>query len=125
MNRFRIQTSIVAAALLFSVTGATTAAPTAASVTALSVLPGTGRAEVVIGVTGDVDVMDFALDAGKRVVVDIKGATLGIKGQVYDKVQRAGISNVRYSQFSKEVVRVVLELESARQYTVVKGEKDI
>jgi type IV pilus assembly protein PilQ len=123
MNRSRIQISIVAAALIFGVTGATTAAPTAASVTALSVLPGTGRAEVVIGVTGDVDVMDFALD--KRIVVDIKGATLGIKGQVYDKVQRAGISNVRYSQFSKEVVRVVLELESARQYTVVKGEKDI
>src|SRR6185503_376793 len=55
----------------------------------------------------------------------VKGATLGIKGQATHKIQRAGITSVRYSQFAKEVVRVVLDLEAAREYRVVKGEDDI
>lgn len=129
MTHSRIHATVVAATLLFGVTGASTAAPppeaAAASVTALSVLPGTGKTEVVINISGNVSVQDFSLDAGKRVVVDIKGATLGIKGRSYDKVQRAGIANVRFGQYSKEVVRVVLELEAARDYAVVKGDEDI
>jgi type IV pilus assembly protein PilQ len=136
MSRHNIHATIVAATLIFGVTGATTAAPPAdtggvaaiaeaGSVTALSVMPGTGRAEVIINVKGDVDVMDFALDNGKRIVVDIKGATLGMAPRIYDRVQRAGIANVRFAQFSKEVVRVVLELDAVREYSVVKGEQDI
>jgi type IV pilus assembly protein PilQ len=135
MTRHNISATIVAATLLLGVTGATTAAPplggngpevgAAASVTALSVMPGSGRAEVVISISGDVDLMDFALDNGKRIVVDIKGATLGFTPKGYDNVQRAGISNIRFSQFSKEVVRVVVVLDSPREYTVVKGERDI
>ena len=93
--------------------------------TALSVVPGSGRAEVVIAVSGDVDVMDFALDAGKRVVVDIKGATLGIRPRLYDMVTRAGISNIRFAQFKPEVVRIVIELDAVREYRVVRGDGDV
>ena len=113
------------------VTGATAAphlsapAATPGAVTALSVVPGAGRAEVVIAVSGDVDVMDFALDAGKRVVVDIKGATLGIRPRLYDMVPRAGISNIRFAQFKPEVVRIVIELDAIREYRVVRGDGDV
>ena len=65
-------------------------APTGA-VTALSVVPATGRADVVVGVDGAVDVMDFVLESGRKVVVDFKGATLGMSAALYDKVSRAGI----------------------------------
>lgn len=126
--------AIVSAALLVSVTGATAAphisslappAPSAASVTGVSVLPAVGHAEVVIGFSGDVDVMDFALDAGKRVVVDIKGAKLGIAPRLYDRVTRAGISNIRFAQFTPEVVRIVIELDAVREYRVVRGNGDV
>ncbi len=136
MRRPRILAVCASAALLVSVTGATAATPPAivaapaplaapAAVTGLSIVPGTGAAEVVIGISGDVGVMDFALDGGRRVVVDIRGATLGIPARLYDKVQRAGIANVRFAQFSEEVVRVVLELDAVREYSVVRGESEV
>ncbi|HVZ48476.1 MAG TPA: AMIN domain-containing protein, partial [Gemmatimonadaceae bacterium] len=136
MRRHRILAAFVPATLLLGVTGATAAspppphpapaaAPAPAAVTGVSVMPATGHAEVVIAVQGDVDIMDFAMDNGRRVVVDIKGATLGIPARLYDKVSRAGISNVRFAQFNSETVRVVLELDAAREYTVVKGERDV
>lgn len=131
MSRSSFYPAIVTAALLVSVTGATAAphlsapAATPGAVTALSVVPGAGRAEVVIAVSGDVDVMDFALDAGKRVVVDIKGATLGIRPRLYDMVPRAGISNIRFAQFKPEVVRIVIELDAIREYRVVRGDGDV
>ena len=127
MRRTRIHAALVSATLLFGVTGASPAphATAPGAVTALSVVPAEGRADVIIAVQGDVDVVDFALDNGRRVVIDIKGATLGIPARMYDKVSRAGIANVRFAQFSAEVVRVVLELDQAREYTVVHGEKDV
>lgn len=130
--------AIVSAALLASVAGATAAphpsefvaAAAAATtnagvVTALSIVPGSGHAEVVIGVRGDVDVMDFALDGGKRVVVDIKGATLGMAPRLYDGVQRAGISNIRFAQFKSDVVRIVIELNAVREYRLVRAEGEV
>ena len=134
MSRSSFYPAIVTAALLVSVTGATAAphlatpgvaAANPGAVTALSIVPGTGRADVVIAVSGDVDVMDFALDAGKRVVVDIKGATLGIRPRLYDMVPRAGIANIRFAQFKPEVVRIVIELDAIREYRVVRGDGDV
>ncbi len=129
MTRSRISVALVSATLLLSVTAATAAVPPTpnapASVVGLSVVPAGGRAEVIVAVQGDIDVMDFALDNGRRVVVDIKGATLGIAPRLYDKVRRAGIANIRFAQFSPEVVRIVLELDAAREYSVVRGEADV
>ncbi|MBM4195103.1 MAG: AMIN domain-containing protein, partial [Gemmatimonadetes bacterium] len=124
----------VGATLLLSVSGATAttlgdaavpafAAP--ASVTSVGIVPGAARAEVVIGFVGDVSVVDFALDNGRRIVVDLTGATLGIPSRLYDKVQRAGIANIRFAQFKPEVVRVVVELDAPRAYTVVRGDSDV
>ena len=96
------------------------------AVISLSVVPTTGRAEVVIGIDGAIEVQDFTLRNPNKIVVDITGATLGLPaGDYYDRVARGGILNVRYSQFRRNVVRVVLTLDAARTYSVVRGEHDV
>lgn len=96
-----------------------------AAVTALSVVPAAGRAEVVVAIDGTVDVVDFTLNGPRRIVVDFRGATLGMPARFYDKVSRAGITNVRVAQYRPEIVRVVLDLDGPREYTVVRGERDV
>lgn len=101
------------------------AAPTAApprvgpgDVTAVSVMPAPGKAELVIDVQGIVRVSDFVLRDPSRVVLDLVGAHLVAPTIMYDGVERAGIRNVRYSQFSPDVVRVVVDLTQPRAYQV-------
>ncbi|MDH3459200.1 MAG: AMIN domain-containing protein, partial [Gemmatimonadota bacterium] len=85
-------------------------------VKAVSVLPGAGRAVVVIDVAGSVSVQDFTLDHPARLVIDVVGATLEASGILYDGRNRGGIVNIRSGQFRPDVVRIVLELESLRGY---------
>ena len=88
------------------------------SVTALSVVPGSGHADVVIAVEGpSIEIIDFTLESPRRVVVDLKGATLGMAAKLYDKVSRGGITNVRMAQWKPEIVRVVLDLDGPREYS--------
>ena len=101
------------------------ALPPAASVISLSVVPTSDRSELVIGVDGPVEVQDFTLHDPDKIVVDVTGATLGIGTESYDRVTRAGIVNVRYSQYRKNVVRVVLTLDSAKPYSVVRGKHEV
>jgi len=89
-----------------------------AEVTAVSVTPSTGRAELVIDVRGVVDVSDFVLRDPARLVIDLVGARLVAPLMPYDGVARGGVRNVRYAQFRPDVVRVVIELDSARDYEV-------
>jgi len=99
--------------------------PPAASVISLSVVPTSERSELVIGVDGPVEVQDFTLRDPDKIVVDVTGATLGIGTESYDRIARAGIVNVRYSQYRKNVVRVVLTLDSAKPYSVVRGKHEV
>ena len=100
--------------------------PPAGSVTALSVVPGSGRADVVIAVDGpSIEIIDFVLENPRRIVVDLKGATLGMSARLYDKVSRGGITNVRMAQWKPEIVRVVLDLDGPRDYSVVRGDHDV
>lgn len=85
-------------------------------VKAVSVLPGAGRAVVVIDVTGSVSVQDFTLENPARLVIDVMGATLDRDGLLYDGENRGGILNIRSAQYQSDVVRIVLELESLRDY---------
>ncbi len=85
-------------------------------VTAISVLPSPGSAVVVVDVEGAVNVRDFTLENPARLVIDVEGARLMVPGVVYDGANRGGIVHVRYSQFRPDVVRIVLELESLRNY---------
>jgi type IV pilus assembly protein PilQ len=88
-------------------------------VSAVSVLPSPGRAEVVIDVAGAVSFEDFTLSNPPRLVVDVTGATLTGTAAAYDGVNRGGIVNLRYAQYRPDVVRVVLEFEDLRDYTIV------
>jgi type IV pilus assembly protein PilQ len=112
--------SLVLAAGLLLVASRASARP--GEVKAVSVLPAPGRAEVVIDVAGSVGYQDFTLAGPARLVVDITGATLTATRAVYDGVNRGGILDVRYSQYRDDVVRVVIELEALRDYTIVRSE---
>lgn len=110
--------ALPAAALLFL-------PPSAASVHTVSVVPASGKTEVVIGVNAAVDVRDFTLASPNRVVIDLQGATLNMPGRSYDKVARGGITNIRYSQFRANVVRVVVELDAFHPYEVKRSEGEV
>ena len=97
-----------------------------ATVVALSVVPTTGRADVVIRVDGAVTLKHFTLTKPDKIVVDMSGATLGLPAyDTYDGVARGGITRVRYSQFTKSVVRVVLTLDAMRTYAVTQKDGEI
>jgi type IV pilus assembly protein PilQ len=110
--------ALPAAALLFLPSSA-------ATVHSLSVVPSSGKTEVVIGVNAAVEVQDFTLDAPARVVVDLKGAILDMSRSTYDKVARGGITNIRYSQFRNNVVRVVIEMDAKHPYAVKRNDGEV
>jgi type IV pilus assembly protein PilQ len=127
MRRF-FQLAAIAAALTIGAQSAIAASGTPrapSSVTALSVVPAAGRAEVVVAIDGAVEVIDFTLENPRRIVIDFRGATLGMPARFYDKVSRGGITNVRVAQFRADVVRLVLDIDGNRDYSVVRGEHDV
>ncbi len=108
-------------AALMAATPATSAGPTA-DVTAVSVLPAAGRADLVVDLRGVVEVSDFVLTGPARLVLDLVGARLVAPTIQYDGVNRGGIRNIRYAQFRPDIVRVVVELDTARDYQVSQQE---
>jgi type IV pilus assembly protein PilQ len=93
-------------------------------VTGLSVSSAGGRVEVVIEADEAVQIHDFRLPSPERVVIDLRGARLEMPARGYDRVSRGGVTNVRYSQFQPNVVRVVLEL-SAPYMHEVRRDRDV
>jgi len=110
--------ALPAAALLFLPSSA-------ATVHSVSVVPSSGKTEVVIGVNAAADVQNFTLDAPARVVVDLKGATLQMSQRNYDRIARGGIINIRYSQFRPNVVRVVIEMDAKHPYDVKRNDGEV
>jgi len=96
--------------------------PPDAQVTAVSVVPTPGHAEIVIALDGVAEVRDFVLRDPARLVVDVVGATLRQSGAAYDGVQRGGIKDIRYSQFRPDVVRIAIYLDGERDYRLEKGD---
>jgi type IV pilus assembly protein PilQ len=93
--------------------------PNDATVTALSVVAASGRADVVIRVDGSITLKHFTLSKPDKIVVDLSGASLGLPtGASYDGVARGGIRGIRYSQFTRTVVRVVVTLDAPHDYDV-------
>jgi type IV pilus assembly protein PilQ len=97
----------------------------AAAVTGVSVIPGAGRAEVVLAIDGSAEVSDFTLDGPHRIVIDVSGATMRLRVPAYDRVSRGGIQNVRVAQYKADVVRLVLDLDAAREYSVVRTDDEL
>src|SRR5262249_13586201 len=122
-----IYSRTLASAMLvaFGATGARPAAgaalptPNDATVISLSVVPRTGRADVVVRIEGSVSFKHFTLAKPDKIVVDLANASLGLPdGDAYDGVARGGITRIRYSQFTRSVVRVVVTLDAPHAYTV-------
>jgi type IV pilus assembly protein PilQ len=99
--------------------------PEGGEVTGVSVMASPGKAEVVINVHGAVQVRDFMLHAPDRLVVDVVGATLSTRGARYDGVNRGGVVNLRYSQFRPDVVRIVLDLDGAKEYKLARANDEV
>jgi len=110
--------ALPAAALLFLPS-------TAATVHSVSVVPSSGKTDVVIGINAAVEMQNFTLDAPARVVVDLKGATLAMTQRTYDRISRGGITNIRYSQFRPNVVRVVIEMDAKHAYDVKRTDTEV
>ena len=122
----RLLAVIVAASLALGPdVGSVAAAPAEGAVTSLSVVPSSGRAELVIGVNGGVDVADFTLKSPDRIVLDITGAALGFGSRAYDRVTRGAITDVRVSQYRRNTVRVVINLDGPRSYEVTKENGEV
>jgi len=119
----RLYRLLLAIAAVFGVPSAALAdGPASGEVTGVSVQASPGRADIVINVRGAVEVRDFMLQGPDRLVLDVMGAKLKRNsGSLYDGVKRGGVLNVRYSQFQSDVVRIVLELDRAKDYNVERG----
>jgi type IV pilus assembly protein PilQ len=96
-------------------------------VRAVSLVPasGGGGAELVIAVQGAVEIADRTLSDPNRLVLDLTGATLSSDVGRYDGVRRAGVLNVRISQFTPQVVRIVLDMERLVPYRIERGPEAI
>jgi len=132
MKRVQMLATAVAGVLLIGAPSAS-AAPAAstfgseatATVTAVTVVPGAGRADVVLTFAGELEVSDFVLENPQRIVIDLRGARLNLRAPVYDRVARAGIRNVRLGQYDADVVRLVLDVDGPRQYEVTRNANEV
>ena len=75
--------------------------------------------EILIAVDGEVEFREFTMEGPSRLVVDLFGARHNLPGDNYAGVNRGGVTSVRTSQYSDDVVRVVLEVESLAAYEVI------
>ncbi len=115
----RVLAVIIAAVVAAGATArAASARPAEGSVTSLTVAPVAGKSELVIGVSGTVKVTEFTLTSPDRIVVDIENAINALAPTGYDKVARGGVTDVRYSQFRRNTVRVVIYLDAEHPYKV-------
>ncbi len=117
----RVLSRLAMTALLLSAAAPSHAAPPVRSgeVTAVSLRPGPGRADLVISLRGDVTVRELTLSNPLRLVLDLHGASLAPGAEAaYDGVNRAGIRNVRIRQYEADIVRVVLDLDQMPSYRV-------
>jgi type IV pilus assembly protein PilQ len=87
-------------------------------VTELAITPAAEGTSVLIAVEGTVDYRDFTMEGPNRLVVDLLGARHELPRDEYADVNRGGIRAVRTSQYSQDVVRVVLILEQMVGYTL-------
>jgi type IV pilus assembly protein PilQ len=91
-------------------------------VTELSVQPALDQTEVTISMEGVPEFRDFTMDGPSRLVLDIMGARHALPQDNFLDIRRGGVRSIRTSQYSDDVVRVVLELDALVGYEVVPGD---
>jgi type IV pilus assembly protein PilQ len=95
---------------------------TGGPVTGVSVSPAAERTQILIAVDGQVEYRAFTMEGPNRLVIDILGSQLALPQQNYPSINRGGVMGLRTSQYSTEVVRVVVELEALVRYEIRQAE---
>jgi type IV pilus assembly protein PilQ len=122
----RLRPVLAAVAMLAAIASPATAAdPADGEVLSVAVSSVPGAAEIRIGIRGAVEVKDFLLTGPDRLVLDLVGARLTGALALYDGVDRAGIRNIRYAQFSPTIVRVVIDLAGPKDYSLESSEAGV
>lgn len=89
-------------------------------VTEVSIRPApSATTEILIAVDGEVEYREFTMEGPSRLVLDLFGARHNLPDDNFANVNRGGVTSVRTSQYSDDIVRVVLELEALTAYEVV------
>ncbi|MEX0856119.1 MAG: secretin N-terminal domain-containing protein [Gemmatimonadota bacterium] len=91
-------------------------------VTGLQILPSAQHAEVVIMVDGAIGTRDFTMEGPHRIVIDLMDSQFSLPQESYEDLGIGGIRTVRASQYSDEIVRVVIELLEPAEYVLQSGD---
>jgi type IV pilus assembly protein PilQ len=94
-------------------------------VTGLSVQPALERTEVVISMEGQLEFRDFTMEGPSRLVLDLIGAEHALPSDNFLNIDRGGVRSIRTSQYSTDIVRVVIELDALVDYRVLKGDQQL
>jgi len=92
--------------------------PATELVTGVSVIPNRNRTEILVSVNGSVSYRAFSMAAPARIVVDLMNARHALSREDFLDINRGGVLSVRTSQYSEDIVRVVVDLEGMTEYTV-------
>ncbi len=87
-------------------------------VTEVAITPIDNQTSVLIAIDGDVEFRDFLMEGPHRLVIDLIGAQNALPRDEFSHINRGGIRSVRASQYSADIVRVVLELTDKVSYAV-------
>lgn len=85
-------------------------------------LPSAWRTEVVISLEGAVEARDFTMDGPTRIVVDLLGATFPFSPELLAGAARGGLLSLRATQYSEDIVRLVLQTDGPLGYIVSSGD---
>ncbi|MGD2120609.1 MAG: AMIN domain-containing protein [Gemmatimonadota bacterium] len=88
-------------------------------VTGLSVQPAPDRTEVIISIQGQAEFRDFTMEGPSRLIVDLLGAKHALPGEDFLNIDRGGVRSIRTSQYSDQIVRVVIDLDAVVDYEVL------
>ncbi len=88
-------------------------------VTEVAIAPAETGTNVFISMDGKVEYRDFTMEGPNRLVLDLIGARHALPRDEYSEINRGGIRSVRTSQYSDDVVRIVLELDDPMGYAVL------
>jgi type IV pilus assembly protein PilQ len=94
-------------------------------VTGLSIQPAPERTEVVISMEGEAEYRDFTMESPNRLVVDLMGAQHALPQDNFLDIHRGGVRSIRTSQYSANIVRVVIELEKVVGYQILPSDGNI
>lgn len=94
-------------------------------VTSVSVVPNLDRTDVLVAVEGSPTYRDFMMEGPSRLILDVMNARHALPSGDFRGVNRGGILAVRTSQYSDDIVRIVIELSQPLEYTIQQYEGTI